>query len=175
MGWVTRIENNRFFNGISKLSNFNNLCSDFSWPIYDLCYALSLLTKTQPNSWPTQSRTLSQPWHLSPPDLWWVEAFWTKGLRLTVSIDSSVVHCGASELRLKLCRSRFKYQLCHVLGLIVSLNLSFLVCKRKVTVVGILEDCGEDSMRGTSEVLTDCLPHGKWMPVLSLCWAELSC
>lgn len=68
-------------------------------------------------------------------------------------------------------QSRFKYQLCYVLGHtdLVSLNLSFLVGKWKVTVAGILEDCGEDSMRGTSEVLTDCLPHGKWMPVISPC------
>lgn len=62
-----------------------------------------LLTKTQSKFWPTQSRTFSQPWHLSPSDLWWVEAFWTKGLELTVSFDSPVVHSGASELRLKLC------------------------------------------------------------------------
>lgn len=58
MGWVTRIENNRFFNGISKLSNFNNLCSDFSWPIYDLYYALST---TNQNSTKFLTHTVQNP------------------------------------------------------------------------------------------------------------------
>lgn len=169
---MTRIENNRFFSGISKLPNFNNLCSDFLWTIYDLCYAP--LT-TNPNSTKVLMHTVQNPFSamtsVSPRPVV-SRGFLNK--KTGVSIDSSVVHYGVLELRLKLCRSRFKYQLCHVFGHtdLVSLNLSFPVCHQevtKVTVVGILEDCGEDSMRGTSEVLTDCLPHGKWMPVLSLC------
>lgn len=68
IGWgeMARMEDSTFCSWTSKLQS-GHLCSDFSRPLHDFCSA-SLKTNHNSANLPThtKSRTLYQPWHLSP-------------------------------------------------------------------------------------------------------------